>query len=168
MLFSSGDPNFHWIRPFRQRQAIRSELASPTHQAPQLNGTSTFANLTANKNATRVLPPAVPRHCPQRAQPRWLQPHAPHAHTEAISPARRSLLGQRASDDRFALRMHTVAKSVESEPVRTRCVGFHQTVCEFSYLANSGSLTVLTDYSSRLGSGVRERRPLIKLLVLWH
>ena len=77
-------------------------------------------------------------------------------------------MGQRASDDSFALRVRTVAKSVESKTVRAGRVGFHQALCEVSYLANPGGSAVVVDRWSRLGSGLRERRPLIEFFALWH
>jgi hypothetical protein len=79
-----------------------------------------------------------------------------------------SLVGQRASDDGFALRVHTVEKSVECEAVRAGCVGFHQALCELSYLVNPGGSAILPDRRSRFGSGLRECRLLTALLVLCH
>jgi hypothetical protein len=79
-----------------------------------------------------------------------------------------ALAGQRASDDGFALWVHTVAKRAESEAVRTGSVGLRLTLCEVSYLVNPRGSTSILERRPRLGSRFRGRRALIELLVLWH
>jgi hypothetical protein len=68
---------------------------------------------------------------------------------------RRWLGGQGTGNDRFALRVHTVAKSVESEAVRTGGAGFHQTRCEVGYVVNPCGSTPVQDCRARLGSRFR-------------
>jgi hypothetical protein len=97
------------------------------------------------------------------------QPGEPLLHTAFVvgaregapSIARRPVLCQRAGDDGFAIWVRTVEKSAESESVRTGCVGSHETLREFSYVANPGCSAVVADRRSPLGSGLRERRPVI-------
>jgi hypothetical protein len=84
------------------------------------------------------------------------------------STGRRWLGGQGAGNDRFPLRVHAVAKRVESEAVRTGGAGFHQTRCEIGYVINPCSSTPIQDRRPRLGSGLRSRGLLIELLVGCH
>jgi hypothetical protein len=77
-------------------------------------------------------------------------------------------VGQRASDDAFALRMHTVAISVERETVRTERIGFYLTLCEVACFANPDGSAVVAEHRSRFGSRLRERKLLVELFVLWH
>jgi len=52
--------------------------------------------------------------------------------------------------------------------MRTVWAGFHQTLCEVSYVGNSRGAAVGQDRRSRLGSRLRERRRLVELIVRWH
>jgi hypothetical protein len=61
--------------------------------------------------------------------------------------------------------VHTVAKRVEGEAVRTGGAGFHQTLCEIGYVINPRSSTPIQDRRPRLGSGLRSRGLLIELIV---
>jgi hypothetical protein len=88
IVVSSGDPNFDWIRPIRERQLIRC-------QAPQLNGISTVANMTANEDAPRGRPPAAPEDLsnlpsvvPTLAGSNPLPPRAPTETIEDHDPPR--------------------------------------------------------------------------------
>jgi len=76
--------------------------------------------------------------------------------------------GEGASNDRFAVRVHKVMKRAGHEAVGTGWPGFHQTLREVSYVGNSRSATVVQDPRPRLGSRLRQLRPLIELVAIWH
>jgi hypothetical protein len=82
--------------------------------------------------------------------------------------AGRFLVGQRASDNCLALRMHAVVKLVCSKALRTSCCVFHQTLREVIYFPYPRGSTVVRDRRPRLGSRSRQRWSLIELLVGWH